>query len=235
VRRLITAVNVETAQVEIFDSYLSDLTPDHILASGSLPPGFPWTTINGNHYWDGGIVSNSPLEQVLERCGSAGKRVFIVDLFPSKKRLPINLLDVMVRRDEIVYSERVRNDLRTRALVRDFRKLVEEILSDMTADKLIQIKNKPRYIQLMGDVAPTAITRIIERLARTKNFQGTMTFRVSPLDNTSNKVTIGPGEHSDADRWRKPNPKTWIADKALNNKLRGKAIEGTVGIGNTND
>jgi predicted acylesterase/phospholipase RssA len=165
VRLLISVVNVETAQVEIFDSYIGDLTPNHILASGSLPPGFPWTTINGSHYWDGGIVSNSPLEQVLERCGSAGKRVFIVDLFPSKKRLPTNLLEVMVRRDEIVYSERVRNDVRTRALVRDFRKLVQEILSDVTADKLVQIKNKPRYIQLMGEVAPTAITRIIREVS----------------------------------------------------------------------
>jgi NADPH-dependent 2,4-dienoyl-CoA reductase/sulfur reductase-like enzyme/predicted acylesterase/phospholipase RssA len=161
VRLLISAVNVETAQVEIFDSYIDDLTPDHILASGSLPPGFPWTTINGNHYWDGGIVSNSPLEQVVDRCGAAGKRVFIVDLFPSRKRLPTNLMEVMVRRDEIVYSERVRNDVRTRDLVREFRKLVEEILGDVTFDKLVQIKNKPRYIQLMGDVSSMTITRII--------------------------------------------------------------------------
>jgi NTE family protein len=73
VRLLVSAVNVQTAQLEIFDSYIDDLTPDHILVSGSLPPAFPWTTIDGKHYWDGGIVSNSPLEQIVERCGTAGK------------------------------------------------------------------------------------------------------------------------------------------------------------------
>ena len=74
VRLLVSAVNVETAQLDIFDSYVDDLTVDHLLASGSLPPALPWTTIGDRHYWDGGIVSNSPLDQVVERCGAAGKR-----------------------------------------------------------------------------------------------------------------------------------------------------------------
>ncbi len=164
VRLLVNTVNVETAQLEIFDSYVEDLTSDHILASGSLPPGFPWTTIDDRHYWDGGIVSNSPLEQVVQRCGTAGKRVFIVDLFPSRKSLPTNMMEVMLRRDEIIYSERVRNDVRTRDLVRDFHKLVEDILGDVPPDKLVQIKQRPRYIQLMGDVAPVAITRIVREV-----------------------------------------------------------------------
>jgi NTE family protein len=165
VRLIVSAVNVETAQLEIFDSYVDDLTPDHILASGSLPPGFPWTTINGRHYWDGGIVSNSPLEDVIERCGAAGKRVFIVDLFPGRKELPANIVEVMFRRDEIVYSERIRNDERTRNLMHDFRRLVDDILFDVSPEKLMQIKQRPRYIQLMGDIAPTIITRVVREMA----------------------------------------------------------------------
>ncbi|HEY1361677.1 MAG TPA: FAD-dependent oxidoreductase [Xanthobacteraceae bacterium] len=170
VRLLISAVNVETAQVKIFDSYVDDISPDHVLASGSLPPGFPWTTIEGDHYWDGGIVSNSPLEQVVERCGAAGKRVFIVDLFPGRKRLPANLLEVMVRRDEIVYSERIRNDVQTRDLIRDFRRLVEDILDDVPADRTARIRSRPRYIQLMGDVAPTEIIRIVRDVGENEEF-----------------------------------------------------------------
>ena len=165
VRLIVSAVNVETAQLEIFDSYVDDLTPDHILASGSLPPGFPWTTINGRHYWDGGIVSNSPLEDVMERCGAAGKRVFIVDLFPGRKELPANIVEVMFRRDEIVYSERIRNDERTRNVMHDFRRLVDDILVDVSPEKLMQIKQRPRYIQLMGDIAPTIITRVVREMA----------------------------------------------------------------------
>jgi NADPH-dependent 2,4-dienoyl-CoA reductase/sulfur reductase-like enzyme/predicted acylesterase/phospholipase RssA len=163
VRLLVSAVNVETAELEIFDSYIDDLTPDHILASGSLPPGFPWTTINGKHYWDGAIVSNSPLEQVVARCGVAGKRVFIVDLFSSKSPLPTDLLEVMARRDEIVYSERIRNDVHTRDLVRDFRKLVQEILGHLDPATALRMKQRPPFIQLMGDVAPPTVTRIIRK------------------------------------------------------------------------
>jgi len=105
------------------------------------------------------------LEDVMERSGAAGKRAFIVDLFPGKKELPDNVVEVMFRRDEIVYSERIRNDVRTRNLLHDFRRLVEEILSDVPPERLIQIKQRPRYIQLMGDIAPTIITRIVREMA----------------------------------------------------------------------
>jgi predicted acylesterase/phospholipase RssA len=90
---LISAVNVTTAELEVFDSYVDDLTPDHVLASGSLPPGFPWTIIDGKAYWDGGIVSNSPLDLVMDRCGPDGKRVFIVDLYAGQKPLPANMME----------------------------------------------------------------------------------------------------------------------------------------------
>jgi NTE family protein len=102
---------------------------------------------------------------VFERCGAAGKRVFIVDLFPGRKELPANIVEVMFRRDEIVYSERIRNDERTRNLLHDFRRLVDDILVDVSPEKLMQIKQRPRYIQLMGDIAPTIITRVVREMA----------------------------------------------------------------------
>lgn len=161
VRLLISAVNVETGALEVFDSYVDELTPDHILASGSLPPGLPWTTIGGKHYWDGGILSNSPLEQVVERSGAAGKRIFIVDLFPSKKPLPANLMEVIGRRDEIVYAERIRRDSSEQALVSDFHKLVDAILTRLGAVEAEQVRQWAPYIQLMGEESRMDITRII--------------------------------------------------------------------------
>ena len=84
VRLVLTAVDVETGQLAVFDSYVDEITPEHILASGSLPPGFPWTTIDGKHYWDGGLVSNSPLDQVVELGGLTGKNVYVVNLWQDK-------------------------------------------------------------------------------------------------------------------------------------------------------
>ena len=161
VRLLISAVNVMTAELEVFDSYVDNLTPDHVLASGSLPPGFPWTVIDGKAYWDGGIVSNSPLDLVMDHCGPDGKRVFIVDLYAGQKPLPANMMEVMARRDEIVYSERIRSDLRSREIVSAYRGLIDEILANVGPDALAKIKERPRYIELMGDGAPMSITRFV--------------------------------------------------------------------------
>lgn len=161
VRLLIGAVNVESSELEIFDSYVDDLTSDHVLASGSLPPGFSWTEIGDEAYWDGGIVSNSPLDIVVERCGPDGKRVFIVDLFANRRQRPGNLVDVMARRDEIVYSERVRSDLRLRELTGAYRRLIDGIFDLIDPEIQARIRQRPLYIQLMGDGTATGITRII--------------------------------------------------------------------------
>ena len=161
VRLLINAVNTETAELTTFDSHTTDLTVDHIMASGSLPPGFPWTTIDGKHYWDGGIISNSPLEQVIEHCGATGKKVFIIDLYPNWKSLPKNIAAVMTRRDEIAYAERIHKDTQKRELLHDIRQLIEEMLNSMDSMTAGQIKQRPHYIQLMGDMAPMTITRIV--------------------------------------------------------------------------
>lgn len=161
VRLLVGAVNVTSGELEVFDSYVDALAPEHILASGSLPPGFPWTQIDGKAYWDGGILSNSPLDLVVDRCGAAGKRVFIVDLFAGQRPLPQNMIEVMARRDEIAYSERVRNDLRLRETVGAYRRLVEGILEQVEPAAQVKIKQRPLYIELMGQGAPMHITRFV--------------------------------------------------------------------------
>ena len=163
VRLLLSAVNVSTAELEVFDSYVDDLTPEHVLASGSLPPGFPWTVVDGKAYWDGGIVSNSPLDLLVDRCGPDGKRVFIVDLFSGTSPLPTNMMEVLLRRDEIVYSERIRSDLHHRETISAYRSLIDHILTHLEPAEIARIKHLPPYIQLMGDGAATTITRFMRQ------------------------------------------------------------------------
>ncbi len=163
IRLIVGAVNVLTAELEVFDSYVDDLTPEHILASGSLPPGFSWTFVDGKPYWDGGVVSNSPLDLVIDRCGPDGKQVYIVDLFSGERTLPTNMMEIMARRDEIVYSERVRSDLRTREMKDAYRGLVASILSEVDPAMQDKIRQRPRYIQLMGDGAPMRVTRFVRK------------------------------------------------------------------------
>ena len=163
VRLLVGAVNVTSGELEVFDSYVDDLTPDHVLASGSLPPGFPWTEIDGKAYWDGGIVSNSPLDIVIDRCGPDGKSVYIVDLFTGQRPLPTNMMEVISRRDEILYSERIRSDLRFRELSGTYRELVDRILDLVDPATQAKIRQRPLYIELMGDGAATTVTRFVRQ------------------------------------------------------------------------
>lgn len=159
VRLLVSAVNVETAELEIFDSYVDDLTPEHILASGGLPPGFPAAQIDGQAYWDGGIVSNSPFDLVAERCGPDGKRVFSVSLFSNHRPRPDNMIEVMARRDEIVYAERARSDTRQRELAAAYQRLISGMLEFIEPDVRAKFRQRPDYIQLMGERAATTFTR----------------------------------------------------------------------------
>ena len=143
-----------------FDSYVDEITPEHVLASGSLPPGFPWTTIAGRHYWDGGLVSNSPLDQVVELGGLTGKNVFVVNLWLEKRALPHSIPEVLARRDEIVFAEKIRRNIRTWEYIDDYRQLVEEIMASLEPRIAEQIKRRPRYIETIGEASPLSVTRI---------------------------------------------------------------------------
>jgi NADPH-dependent 2,4-dienoyl-CoA reductase/sulfur reductase-like enzyme/predicted acylesterase/phospholipase RssA len=161
VRLVLSAVDVETGQLAIFDSYVDEITPDHILASGSLPPGFPWTTIQGKHYWDGGLVSNSPLDQVVEVGGLTGKDVYIVNLWLDKRALPQSIPEVLARRDEILFAEKFRRSVRSWEYVDGYRQLVDDIMAHLESNVAEQIRRRPRYIETVGESCPLSITRII--------------------------------------------------------------------------
>ncbi len=108
VRLSIGAVNVLSGNFVYFDSKERRLGPEHIMASGALPPGFPPVEIDGEPYWDGGLVSNTPLAAVLEDSDSIDTLCFQVDLFPARGLAPQNMADVEQRRKDIQYSSRTR-------------------------------------------------------------------------------------------------------------------------------
>jgi len=108
VRLSVGAVNVRSGNSVYFDNARQRLGPEHIMASGALPPAFAPVMIDGQLYWDGGIVSNTPLQYVLDNRGSAKTLVAQVDLFSARGALPMNLADVMSRHKDIMYSSRTR-------------------------------------------------------------------------------------------------------------------------------
>jgi NTE family protein len=102
------AVDIASGNFTYFDTTTHKIGLEHIVASGSLPPGFPATEIDGRYFWDGGLVSNTPLQWVLDSRPREDTLAFQVDLWSARGAPPKDLVEVEVRRKEIVYSSRNR-------------------------------------------------------------------------------------------------------------------------------
>jgi NTE family protein len=133
VRLSLGAVNVETGNSVYFDSRDQPLTAQHIMASGSLPPGFPPTVIRGSHFWDGGIVSNSPLWHVLDDSPQLSALIVQVDLFSARGHLPVNLDQVLERAKDIQYSSKTRFNTSRVAELEEFRHALARLLKKVPA------------------------------------------------------------------------------------------------------
>ena len=107
-RLSVGAVDVRTGNSIYFDNTEREIRPEHIMASGALPPAFAPVVIDGEAYWDGGIVSNTPLQYVLDHCGLHKTMIVQVDLFSARGEMPVNLGEVAARHKDIMYSSRTR-------------------------------------------------------------------------------------------------------------------------------
>ena len=134
IRVSVGAVDVASGNLEYFDNSRMRLDARHIMASGALPPAFPAVEIEGRYYWDGGLVSNTPLSQVLGSDPDAGTLVFQVDLWSARGELPQTLLDVAEREKEIRYSSRTRAVTTRQRLEQHYRRLLRELLQEIPED-----------------------------------------------------------------------------------------------------
>ena len=109
VRISVGAVNVATGEQVYFDNKGDDpvrIGPEHIMASAALPPGFPAVRIGQDYFWDGGLISNTPLDHVLKHKGSDNLVVFQLDLFSAKGVLPTSLGEIAEREKDIRFASR---------------------------------------------------------------------------------------------------------------------------------
>ena len=108
VRYAAGAVNVLNGNFAYFDSTQTKILPEHVMASGALPPAFPPVQIGTDFYWDGGLVSNTPLQHVLDNAACLHMLIFQVDLFSARGVLPRDMDDVLARQKDIQFSSRTR-------------------------------------------------------------------------------------------------------------------------------
>jgi NTE family protein len=145
------AVNVLTGNFVYFDNAVEQIEPEHIIASGALPPALPMVKIGTDHYWDGGIVSNTPLQHLLDQEDNLNTMVLQVDLFSARGVLPRDIQDVMARHKDIMYSSRTRynTDVFRRihnlkaGLYQALTRIPEEKLSDHERELKARLSNLP--------------------------------------------------------------------------------------------
>ncbi|MGA9657993.1 MAG: patatin-like phospholipase family protein [Asticcacaulis sp.] len=113
------AVQVRSGNFVYFDSRDRTIGPEHIMASAALPPGFPAVYVDGEPYWDGGLVSNTPLSYVLEAGIAKDTLIFQIDLFSAEGPEPTSMDEVQERMKDITYSSRTR--LNTDAFLEKYR------------------------------------------------------------------------------------------------------------------
>jgi NTE family protein len=165
VRLSVGAVQVSSGNFRYFDTERERIGPEHIMASGALPPGFPPVVIDGEAYWDGGLVSNTPLHYVLD--GDSGPRtdmcVFQIDLFSAAGGVPQTLFDVAQREKEIRYSSRTRLNTTTAREQQTIRRAVRHLERVLPDD--LKASHDWHVLASIGCDAAITIVHLIHRRA----------------------------------------------------------------------
>lgn len=156
-RLSIGAVGVESGNFAYFDSAKTRIGPEHVMASGALPPGLPPVVIDGEAFWDGGIVSNTPLHYVLDfERPREDLCIFQLDLFSSKGVMPRTIFEVVEREKEIRYSSRTRLVTDMMAKRHEMRCALRRLLAKLPKN----LRNDPDALRLANDGGDPNITLI---------------------------------------------------------------------------
>jgi NTE family protein len=161
------AVNVKTANFVYFDSTTHRIGPAHIIASGSLPPGFPAAEIDGEYYWDGGLVSNTPLQWVLDSRPRLDTLAFQIDLWSARGELPLNLGDAQVRQKEIQFSSRTRAATDQYKRAQKLRIAFASLLKDIPDE----LRDHPE-VKMLAAEADEKVCNIVQLIYNAKSYEG---------------------------------------------------------------
>jgi NTE family protein len=170
-RLSVGAVGVTTGNFKYFDNFEfrklgKRIGPEHIMASGALPPGFPSIVIDDEHFWDGGIASNTPLDYVLDEDNTDDLLIFQVDLFSARGPLPETLLEAAEREKDIRFSSRTRMNTDKNKKVHDARKALRDLLSKLPDE----LKSDPS-VKFLCEVSKESTVTVVHLIYRSKNYE----------------------------------------------------------------
>jgi NTE family protein len=166
IRFSVGAVNIRTGNFTVFDSTTHTIRPEHIMASGALPPGFPPIEVDGELYWDGGLVSNTPLQWVVAGDTRLDTLAFQIDLWSARGDIPADLHDVMMRQKEIQYSSRTRAYTDQFKAIQHARTALANIIDKLPPDVLDSDDGK-----ILRIAADKRVYKIVHLIYRSKRYE----------------------------------------------------------------
>lgn len=171
-RLSVGAVSVTSGNFRYFDSFEmrrrgKKIGPEHIMASAALPPGFPSIVIDGEHYWDGGIASNTPLDYVLDTEVDRDLLIFQVDLFSARGPLPVSLLEAAEREKDIRFSSRTRMNTDKNREIHNTRKALRDLIKKLPDE----LRNDPS-VEVLCKAARENTVTVVHLIYRSKNYEG---------------------------------------------------------------
>lgn len=161
------AVNVRTGNFAYFDNEKDYIRPEHVMASGALPPAFDAVEVDGEFYWDGGLVSNTPLDWVLSSRSGLDTLVLQVDLWSARGELPRDLTEVAVRMKEVQFSSRTRAATDAFSKVQELRAAFNELLAQMPA----KLAASPQA-KMLAQASDPAVYNIVQMIYRSATYEG---------------------------------------------------------------
>lgn len=160
------ATNVRTGAPAYFDNREQKITAAHILASASLPPSFPPTEIDGEYYWDGGVVSNSPMQFVIDNRGRHTALVFQVDLWDANGEVPLDIPSANLRAMEIHSASRINVSLEQHKKMQKFRYALRRFLDELPE----QCQNDPE-VEFLSEQARVKVATIVQLKYQSNKFE----------------------------------------------------------------
>ena len=150
---IVTAVELKSGRLVEFSNHRGGLAAKHLVASASLPPVFPATSIDGGEYWDGGLIANTPLRPAINAIGKHNQRkraalweLIVVDLFTPLAGPPRDLIDVLQRAFELVFFGKFQHDLKLFEWMNAELDLMIEV--DRALPKDSPVRKHPAYVRL---------------------------------------------------------------------------------------
>jgi len=134
-RLTIGTVNVTKGTMKYMDSSDTDITLDHIMASGALPPAFPAVRLNGEAYWDGGVYSNTPVEVVFDDDPRRDSLIFAVNVWQPTGREPESIWEVMGRQKDIQYASRADSHIKRQKQIHHLRRVIRELAKHLPPEE----------------------------------------------------------------------------------------------------